>query len=453
MTLSTRTQFLHKPVPAYRLAIFRMVYGAFMLWEIGYLFAIDFVGKFLTGPEILFPYDGFGWMPLLPGPALWLLIFVLGLACLALIAGWAYRPAALVLGFGFGYLFFLDKSIYNNHLYLLILLAFQLYFIEGDRVLAVQARDKKDGITTVPYWMYFLLMAQVFIVYFYGGLAKLNSDWLLHQQPALELLKQGSFFSDLIGIPAAAFILVWGGLIFDLVIGFLLFWRRTFWLAVAGVVFFNVMNSQLFDDINIFPYFMLTSLILFAPDNWIQEQVLKRWPAPPAPKKTGKTAPVLPAPSPRIVLWLSIYFGFQLLFPFRHLLVPGNADWTMEMQRFSWRMKVQHRSHDALAFRVMDYSSQTIYPVDLRTFKLNTDQIKLLSNDPAAAWRFAVYLRKFFEKQRRGARLGVQANVRVGMNGRAPQHVFNPEFDLGNAKRSIWGRNDWILPLEGEPRK
>ena len=36
---------------------------------------------------------------------------------------------------------------------------------------------------TIPSWVVWVLTAQVGVVYMFGGLAKLNADWLFHAQP------------------------------------------------------------------------------------------------------------------------------------------------------------------------------------------------------------------------------------------------------------------------------
>ncbi len=452
----TWTDFLFNPLPAYNLAIFRMVFGFFMMWEMGYLISLDFVGIFLEAPQVHFPYDLFTWLKPLPGPAMWLLIMACLLASVAVAIGWYARPAALFLAFGFGYIFLLDKSIYNNHLYLLLLLSFQMYFLESDRVLAVQNKSKADGVTTVPAWMYYLPMIQLVIVYFYGGLAKLNTDWLVDHQPVKQLLLQGSFLTDIIGVENGALFLVWGGLIFDLVIGFLLLWKRTFWLGFAGALFFNIMNSQIFDDINIFPFFMMCSLILFVDKDWIQKLVEAHFPPTIIPKKkTDKKAVEKPdTKRSTVVAWLAVYMAFQLLYPFRHFLYEGNTEWTMEAQRFSWRMKIQYRKNEGLpAFRVLDYQTKTLHKINLISYGLCRDQITLLTHDPAAAWTFAVFLRDYAKKELHSSKVGVQSNIKVGMNGRPLQWMVNPDFDLGNAKRNPFKHNTWIEPLVENPKQ
>jgi hypothetical protein len=91
-----------------------------------------------------------------------------------------FRVAVLVYLIAFSFFFLIEQSYYNNHFYLIILYtAFWLLY----------KPEKHDNKITIPGWLLFLFQIQLFIVYFYGGLVKLNSDWLFHQEPIVTLLK------------------------------------------------------------------------------------------------------------------------------------------------------------------------------------------------------------------------------------------------------------------------
>ena len=60
--------------------------------------------------------------------------------------------------------------------------------------------------------------------------------------------------------------ITYGGLLFDLFIGFLLFYKRTRLFAFILVIIFNTMNYFLFlgnSEIGVFPFIMIATLILF----------------------------------------------------------------------------------------------------------------------------------------------------------------------------------------------
>ena len=59
-----------------------------------------------------------------------------------------------------------------------------------------------------------------------------------------------------------------------------------------------------------------------------------------------------------IVAWL----GFQILFPLRHLLYPGNPSWTEEGHRFVWMMKLRDKKAE-IEFSVRDPSTDKTWVV------------------------------------------------------------------------------------------
>lgn len=437
----SRWGFLFQAVPAHGLGIFRIGFGLIMLWELFYLIRMNFVEIFLTGPDMLFHYDLLGWVMPLPEPLMWGLVGVLILCCILIILGQLYQPAMAVFALGFTYIFFIDKAYYNNHLYLLCLLSFMLIFVRADKALKP---GKKPESQMVPIWMYRILQAQLVIVYFYGGIAKLNYDWLVRFEPVKTMLQNGFFMVDFLGETPTLWILSYGGMVFDLSIGFLLLIRRTRWVGVAGVLFFNISNSILFEDINIFPYFMIIATVLFLDPFWVKEKIVGK------KDRKGTRFPEFQI-NQRLILILGIYFCFQLLFPFRHLLFEGNTDWTGEGKRFSWRMKVQTRKSEKVDFQILDYDKKVMYPVDMDAYKLNDDQRNLLVEDPAAVWQLSRFLQERGRRRLGTVHVGVKAEIIVSMNQRPSQLMINPDVDLTKENWRTFQHNHWIVPLQPLP--
>ena len=71
----------------------------------------------------------------------------------------------------------------------------------------------------------------------------------------------------------AAYFFSYGGLSFDLGIGFVLLWRKTRWLGILAVFFFHLMNNWMF-SIGVFPFLMIGATVLFlepdTPRKWLQ---------------------------------------------------------------------------------------------------------------------------------------------------------------------------------------
>ena len=172
-----------------------------------------------------------------------------------------YRLNAVLTFLGFTYFFLSDSGHYNNHFYLYCIFHFFLIFIDADRWANIN--DKKENL--VPYWQVLLLRAQLFIVYFYGGIAKMSEDWF-SGYPMIYWLKlsaqkfDGSIH-DFLMSQAAVYFVCYTGFLFDLLIGFVLLsrFRR---MAILPVLIFHVSNHFLW-NIGTFPFVMIASTFLF----------------------------------------------------------------------------------------------------------------------------------------------------------------------------------------------
>ncbi len=429
--------YLYKPILSTQLGLFRILFGLCLVYELFYYFNIDLLDKGLRAPAMRFTYEGFEWIKLLPGKSMEVILFLLLVAAVCITLGIVYRIATIFFFTFFTYLFFIDKSLYNNHLYLFVLLCFLLTVVKGDAALSV---TKKNQSATIPQWQLLLLKIQIFIVYFYGGLAKLNADWLIRHEPMHSML-QSSYSSSTVEN-----LLVYGGLLFDLSIGFLLWNKRTRLMGVVGVVFFNISNAIIFNDIGVFPFFMLAATVLFFNPETINRVMMG---TKTQPKKDGKkiaSSPKLFLPSSKINWLIGVYLTFQLLFPFRYLLFPGNAEWYGVGQRFSWRMKIQSRQVKELKYTVVDYDHKQLMDLDPSQY-LTAAQIQSLYLDPKMILQFAQFLAS--DATKKGlTNIAVKSKVKVVFNGRPEQYVINPETDLSKLNYHPYDLRNWVLPLK-----
>ncbi|RMA56804.1 HTTM domain-containing protein [Ulvibacter antarcticus] len=411
------------------LAIFRIGFGLIMIWELIYFLRLDFVKVFLVQPQLQFTYSFLPFLKPLPEPILDLLIVVLLVACFFIIIGRYYKQAMIIFFVGFTYIFLLDKAYYNNHLYLICLLSFLMIFIPADSRLSFK-KSKEKASKPPLYWHLLVLRIQLAIVYFFGGIAKLNHDWLVNNEPVRSILNNTAktrFLGDALTSDFSIYFFTYGGLVFDLVVPILLFIPKTRTIAVLAALLFNVLNAWLFEDINIFPYFMMLSLILFLDPERVANFVRRKFEG----KKTSvqQSSDLGSLKSPMLIV-LSAYFLIQLLLPIRHFLFKGNTDWTGIGQRFAWRMKIQHRSLEKMEFKVWDVKKKVIYPVGMNQYGLNQDQINLIAYDPSAIIQFAEFL-KIHTKENKGmGEVLVKSDVEVRFNGRKPQIIFDNELNL-----------------------
>jgi len=375
--------------------MFRVAFGLVMVWSVAKYFwpqagtnAIQFT---YVQPAFLFGYPGFGWVQPWPEPLLSLWFASIGVAGLLVALGLWYRAASVWLFLSYTYVFLLEQARYNNHFYLMCLLAFLLICVPADRRFSIDAwrrsrRSDNDSSNSilVPFWPIFLIRAQLFAMYFYGGIAKINADWLT----GVPLLGPGGnvhgFLTRQVGVPdtftvnQVCLLLAWGGLVYDLAIGFLLLIRRTRAMAVLLTLAFHLHNQFIF-PIGVFPTLAFAATLIFLePDwpvrfwSWLRRP---RWSRPnwrwflagalivpgfgaalgwkgrrcetgPTNRRARLSRPAL--------LFVCGWIAVQVLVPLRHNLIPGDANWTEEGQNFSWRMMLRSKATGHILFHVTD---------------------------------------------------------------------------------------------------
>lgn len=336
----TYVRQLFAPVDIGSIVFFRIAFGLIMVWEVWRYFDNNLIKRYWIDPIFHFTYWGFDWVRPWPGDGMYVLFIILGVlaACIAL--GLWYRICITLFFLGTTYVFLLDQAVYLNHFYLIFLISFLMIFIPANRALSIDSwRRPEIRSDNAPAWALWVLRAQIGIVYFYGGLEKLNYDWL-RGHPLMLYLSTRIDLSPLIGqivsIELVGYLASYFGLLIDLLVVPLLLWRRTRWFAFVVVVVFHLLNAWLF-HIGIFPWLMIAATLLFFPPDWPRFGG-RLWPA----SKYMKYEPTSKIPlrlGQRItVILIGIYLVVQLLFPLRHFLYPGRVIWTEEGQLFAWHM-------------------------------------------------------------------------------------------------------------------
>jgi vitamin K-dependent gamma-carboxylase len=449
---------LFKPVDISFLVFFRIVFGAIMLWEVYRYFSFGWIRRYYIEPAVYFTYYGFSWVRPWPGRGMYIHFALLGVAAACILVGFCYRIAAPLFFLGFTYVFLLDQTRYLNHFYLVCLISFLLIFLPAHRAVSIDAllRPKLRS-DVVPAWTLWLLRAQIGIAYFFGGIAKLNSDWLRGGEP------MRTWLSPFTGLPAVGglFKAEWfvygfvaGGLLLDLLVVPLLLWRRSRPFAFAAAVVFNLINAAIF-NIGIFPWFMLGATLIFFPPDLVR-RFARAFMAPGAALRdsTPSSTPVTPladaancpALTPKqktVAVLLATYLVVQLLLPLRHFLYPGNVSWTEEGHNFSWHMKLRTKRGDAV-FTITHPPTGQTWTVDPRKH-LQPRQYTKMAAKPDMVLQFAHHLAE--EKRREGyENVEVRAQVMASLNGRKPQLLIDPTIDLVKERKSLLPAR-WIMPL------
>lgn len=434
-------QRLFQPTDIASVALFRILFGAAMVEEAVRYYMMGWIGEYFINPEFHFTYYGFDWAKPWPGNGMYVHFAVMGLSALGVMLGAWYRICAVVLFITFTHVFLIDQAYYLNHFYLICLLAFLMIFIPAHRALSVDAwRRPALRSNDLPAWCLWLLLAQLSIVYFYAGIAKLNGDWL-HGEPMRTWLGErthipvlGQFFTE----EWCILLFNYGGLAFDLFIVPLLLWKRTRVFAFMWAIAFHLLNFILF-NIGIFPWLMIAATLLyFRPDwprvvfRWRRDVTISDWRAPRWPRW--------------IVAAVSAYVVFQLLIPLRHFLYRGSVHWTEEGHRFAWHMKLRDKQGTA-RFYVRDPVRGNTWQVHPRLY-LTQRQTTKMAVRPDMVLQMAHHIARDQARRRNiSHRLEVRAHVMASLHGRPSQLLVDPTVDLAAQKRSLLPAR-WILPLK-----
>ena len=357
--LASLKKYLNHPVEAAPLAVFRILFGTMMLWSLVRFWGKGWIDQLYLQPKFHFSYYGFEWVKPL-GNFTYVIFAICCLAAIFIMLGYKYCVAIVVFFLSFTYIELMDKTTYLNHYYFISSVAFLMMFLPANAYFSLDAKlNPEQSFQKIPRWTINSIKLLLGLVYFYAGLAKLNSDWLIDAMPLKIWLPSKfdvPFVGSFMGEEWVHYAFSWGGALYDLTIPFLLLYKRTRGFAFFMVVFFHVMTRALF-PIGMFPYIMIVSSLIFF-DAKLHHRILGLLAKALNINKTrfdnsralvyqettwSKTSTVL----------VIAFFCIHLIFPWRYLLYPGELFWTEEGYRFSWRVMLAEKAGYA-QFKIMD---------------------------------------------------------------------------------------------------
>ena len=436
---------LFQPVDALPLTIFRIGFAFVLIIQFFGYVSMHFLEAGIFAPKFLFAYDFLPFVKPLPTGAMKFILYCTFIGPVLMFFKKTLRVGVLLFLFSFAYLLFLEEAYFNNHFYMFLMLtSFWLFY---------KPQFDESGKEVIPYWLLFLFQFLVFLVYFYGGLSKINYDWLILQQPPRFFIDANTSSALLHG-DAAVYYIAYGGIIFDLVIGFLLWNRRTFLWAALGTIIFNLSNHYIFNmgeggSIGVFPLAMTFANILFVDTAWLR-RFLARWGLDNWGRKSSEIKKSVSQteffPLHKLTRNLVVLFVVvQLLLPFRYLLISKDVAWTGQASYFSWRMKILTKE-----VKVKFYARRKLedVPEEINIGRIiNTMQISYMAQNADMIYKFSQYLKKDFRKKW-GVEPIITASIQVGLNGRPMQAFVDPNTNLAQVNYSPWKRPDWVLPMK-----
>jgi len=433
------------------LSVFRIGFGVMMLASIIRFWSYGWIEKLYLEPKFHFTFYGFEWIKPI-GNYTYLLFAICGLAAFFVLIGFKYRIAIITFFLSFTYIELMDKTTYLNHYYFITVLSFLMCFLPANAYFSLDALIRKKQYKQIPKWTIDSVKLLLGTVYFYAGLAKLNSDWLFKAMP-LKIWLPSKYDIPIIGEALMHkdwfhFAMSWSGMFYDLAIPFLLLYKKTRTLAFIMVVIFHVFTRILF-PIGMFPYIMIVSTLIFF-DATVHEKILNIFRKGISFLKFKTLAlsdQVYRYSYRKLVLpILIVFFALQLVFPWRYLVYPNELFWTEEGFRFSWRVMLMEKAGYA-NFKIVNSETNDFFYVDNTDF-LTPFQEKQMSFQPDFILEYAHYLGDHFKSQGH-QNIQIFVDCYVALNGRLSQPYIDPKIDLYKEKESFKHKN-WILPFNDE---
>ena len=430
------------------LAVLRIILGVtFWFWAQNFL-KEDRWEIFFTDPLMLFKYNGFEWVTRWPGDGMWLHFQVTSVAAICCAVGLCTRLSTLTLSLSMAYAILVERQIYNNHDYLLATTAALMTLLPAGKQLSVDyvLNTRLLGRTplqSIPTWQWCLVRFQLGMPYVFGAIAKLDADWRAGQPAGLfvDSRVDTPVLGPLFAMDHAAFTMAWGGLLFDALVVPALLYKPTRLAAVVAAIVFHLTNATIF-HIGVFPWFMLATLYVFFPANFLP------WLFRRAEPQDGSARDWFSESRP--IRWLiATYVVIQLLLPIRPWVLPGNPAWNERGQRFSWRMMLRHKEC-LLWFKVEIEDDFLFVPA---RYAMSPNQVLRAPRDPEMVRQAAVRIGEdVTAKIQTPCR--VYALALVSLNGRPPKLLVDPDADLTRA-RPGWFSDPWVFqdpgPLPEEP--
>jgi len=464
---ATAPLFLH--VDGASLGVFRIGFGLCML-----VFFLDLLSGMkldylFNSPSYHFRYPGFEWVPLLSMPLLKILIGIATLASFFIVLGLHYRFAVVTMAITYTWFFLQDQTFYLNHYYLMLILSWLLIVLPTDRRLLLFRRNDQELSPNhrVPLWSIYLLRFQVGIPYFFGGVAKLQSDWLNGHPMRIFQTNQPwtLWLGQWIDTELLFAFFTWGGLFFDLLIVPALLYSRTRAVAFLLALFFHLINAYQF-PIGVFPWMMIIATTIFFRPDWPlvaietarntlrrikdgTDTANSRQHEPQPTLDTLSTTANQKSGSKRLVglFVLACFMAVQISVPLRCWFNYADPNWVERGHKYSWHMMLRHKVGIAKFF-VANPTDGQLEKIGLSDY-INSAQYRYMHTKPYLLQQLATHI-----ADKRGNTTGQEIKIYVlavaSLNGREPEFLIDPTKPVNRQAQNV-NDDSWILDYTNQP--
>ncbi|MBC8754490.1 HTTM domain-containing protein [Kordia sp. YSTF-M3] len=436
-------KFLFKQVDNTSLVVFRVFFGLLIGLEGFGAIATGWVKRTFIDPDFTFTFIGFEWLQPLPGVGMYVYFAIMGICGFLVMIGYKYRWSIGIFTVLWTCAYLMQKTSYNNHYYLLVLLCIFMWIVPAHHYLSVDAkRNPSIKKIHMPNWCLWIFILQLFIVYTYASVAKIYPDWLSGEVP--KNLMGGRQNLPIIGEFLQQnwihYLLTYVGIGFDLLVIPLLLWKRTRVFIFCCAIVFHLFNSFVL-HIGIFPYMSLALCIFFFEPETIRNIFLKK-----KEVYTGNEIILSPYRNLAIPIF-ALYFISQIALPLRHWTFEGDVLWTEEGHRLSWRMMLRSKT-GYVQLKIVDKSScQIITYVNPATYT-TPKQAKRVAVKPDMLWQFVQFLEAKYAEE--GTEVSIYAEGRVKVNNHSYQKLFDPTVDIAAEEWLRFSHHTWLLPFKSK---
>lgn len=431
-------KFLFKQIDNIGLVLFRAVFGLLITVEAFGAIATGWLRRTLVDPAFTFNFIGFDFLQHLQGPGMYYYFLLMGIFGIFVMLGYQYRISMVAYALMWTCVYLMQKSSYNNHYYLMMLLCWIMALLPAHRWFSLDAKlNPEIKSPSMPRWVLLILILQVWIVYTFASIAKIYPDWLDASMPALLMAGRKDYWliGDFLQLEWVHWAIAYTGIFFDLLIVPLMLWKRTRLFAFVISIFFHLFNSIVF-QIGIFPYMSIAFALFFFSPETLRKRFL------PQKKLYTKGEIIVPSYKKPLIAVLTIYFAFQMGLPLRHWFFKDDVLWTEEGHRLSWRMMLRSKS-GSLTVWVEDKATGKKEIYNYREM-LSENQQGSVATKPDIMWQLAQKIEA--REAEKGNDVAVYMESQVRVNGGYYYPFTDPTVDLAAEEWHIFKHSGWILP-------
>lgn len=439
-------KLLFKHIDNTGLVLWRVVFGFLIAVEGFGAIATGWVKRTLIDPDFTFNFIGFEFLQPLPGNGMYFYFALMGIFGLCVMLGYRYRFSMAAYAIMWTCVYLMQKTSYNNHYYLMMLLCWVMVFLPANRWFSLDVRrDPSLKSPSMPQWVKVAVILLIGIVYTYAAVAKIYPDWLDTTVAAYFMSGKKHFWliGEFLQQHWVHWCIAYVGIFFDLLIVPLLLWKRTRVVAFWVSVFFHLFNSAVF-HIGIFPYMSIAFAFFF-----FSSETLQRWFLRKRNLIYKKAEIIVPAYKPLLISILTVFFLVQIALPLRHWFFKDDVLWTEEAHRLSWRMMLRSKK-GLLTVWVEDKATKKRERYNYSDI-LSPKQSRNVRAKPDLLWQLAQRIKELEAKK--GRDVAVYMDVKVAINGGEFHRLIDFKTDLAAEEWSHFSHHDWILPSPADYHK